>query len=85
MRADEGVADDVPGVVVQPDVVERELERVDGAFEEGGQLARNVERGLAAVRQCVECDQRYSAGGMFRFRRKTFSGSYFAFNSVSRS
>ena len=57
LRADERVADDVGGVVVQPQVVERQLERVFRRRDEIRDLVRDVERRLAAVRQCLNRDQ----------------------------
>ena len=57
VRTDESVPHDVPGVVVQADIVERELERSLGAVEEPGELARDVESQLAAVGERVQLDQ----------------------------
>jgi hypothetical protein len=57
LRADERVADDVGGVVVQPQVVERQLERALGLCDEIRDPVRDVERRLAAVGQCVNRDQ----------------------------
>jgi hypothetical protein len=57
VRADERVADDVGCVVLQADVVERDLERPLGPVEERAELARDVERLLPAVGERVELDQ----------------------------
>jgi len=57
VRADEGGADDVARFVVQPDVVERELERLACAVDERRDLARDVRRGLAAVGERMNVDQ----------------------------
>jgi hypothetical protein len=57
VRADEGSADDVPRLVVQPDVVERELERLACPADERRDLARDVQRCLAAVGEGVNLDQ----------------------------
>jgi hypothetical protein len=42
---------------VQPQVVERQLERVFRRRDEIRDLVRDVERPLAAVRQCLNRDQ----------------------------
>ena len=57
---DERRLDDVARLAGEPDVVERELERLAGAAEERGDLAGDVDRALPAV--VVETDlQHYSA------------------------
>jgi hypothetical protein len=43
VRADECIADDVARLILQPDVVERELERLARAVDERRDLARNVQ------------------------------------------
>lgn len=57
VRADQRVPDDVGGVVVQPQVVEGQLQRVLGRRDELGDLVRDVEGRLAAVGQCLNGDQ----------------------------
>jgi hypothetical protein len=57
LRADQRIPDDVGGVVVQPQVVERQLERVLGRRDEIGDLVRDVEGRLAAFGQCLNGDQ----------------------------
>ena len=57
VRTDECAADDVARLVVQPDVVERELERLARAVDERRDLARDVQRRLAAVGERVNLDQ----------------------------
>jgi hypothetical protein len=54
--ADERVPHDVGSVVVQTDVVERELERFPRRRDEVRDLVRDVERDLAAVGQRVDGD-----------------------------
>jgi hypothetical protein len=53
----EGVADDLCGRVVQPDVVERDVEAVLGCVDELGDRLRDLGRGLPAVRQRADVDQ----------------------------
>jgi hypothetical protein len=53
---DERGPDDVGGLVVEADVVEREVEARPGAAEEVGDGGRDGERGLAAVRQQPEIE-----------------------------
>ena len=57
VRADERGTDDVVGPVLQPDVVERELERLARAVDERRDLLRDVQRRLAAVGESVNLDQ----------------------------
>jgi hypothetical protein len=57
VRADECAADDLRRVVLQPDVVERELERLPRPVDEGRDPARDVQRRLPAVRERVDLDQ----------------------------
>jgi hypothetical protein len=57
VRADERVAHDVGRLVVQPDVVERQLERLARLADERRDLVRDLERRLPAVRECVNLDQ----------------------------
>jgi hypothetical protein len=57
VRADERAANDVRRFVVQPDVVERELQRFSRTVDEGRDLSRDVERRLAAVGEGVNLDQ----------------------------
>jgi hypothetical protein len=64
VRADERTADDVSRPVLQPDVVERELQRLSRALDEGRDLSRNFERGLPAVGEGMNLDQ-----GRYRSRR----------------
>jgi hypothetical protein len=56
-RADERSADDVARLVLQPDVVERELERLTRTLDERRDLPRDVQRRLAAVGEGVNLDQ----------------------------
>ena len=58
MCADERPSHDVGGLVVQANVVERELERLLRAVDECGDHARDVDGGLATVRECVNLDHR---------------------------
>ncbi len=61
LRAEQRAGDDLRRVVVEPDVVERELEaRLRGA-EELGDLVCDVEGGLAAVAVEPELDQAEAA------------------------
>jgi hypothetical protein len=57
VRADERTADDVVGPVLEPDVIEGELERLARALDEGRDPSRDVERRLAAVGEGVNLDQ----------------------------
>jgi hypothetical protein len=57
MRSLERVDDEPLGLALEPDVVEREVEGALGDVEERGRLARDVDRLLAAVRECAELDQ----------------------------
>jgi hypothetical protein len=57
VRAGERAPDDVGGVVVQPDVVEGELERLARSSDEARELVRDVERLLAAVGERANPDQ----------------------------
>ncbi len=60
VRADERVLDDLPGLVLEPDVVEREVERLARRVQELGHLVGDVDRALTAV--AVEADlQHYLA------------------------
>jgi hypothetical protein len=53
----EGVADDLCRRVVQPDVVERDVEAALGYVDELGDRLRDLRRGLPPVRQCADVDQ----------------------------
>ena len=57
LRADERLRDDLRRVVVQPDVVERQLEARAGGAEELGDLVRDVDGALPAVAVEPEVDQ----------------------------
>jgi hypothetical protein len=57
VRADQRVTDDIRRVVVQSDVVERKLQRLAGALDEGRDPPRDVQRRLAAVGEGVNLDQ----------------------------
>jgi hypothetical protein len=57
VRADERITDDVVGPVLQPDVVERELEGLARAVDERRDLLRDVQRRLAAVGERVNLDE----------------------------
>jgi hypothetical protein len=57
VRGDERTVNDRRGVVVQPEVVERELERLARPVEKRSDPARDVERRLPAVRERVNLDQ----------------------------
>jgi hypothetical protein len=57
VRADERVPHDVGRVVVQAQVVERELERLLRGRDEVRDSVRDVERGLPAVGQRVDGDR----------------------------
>jgi hypothetical protein len=57
VRADEGSADDVRRLVVQPDVVERQFEGLPRTVDERRDLARDIQRRLAAVGESVNVDQ----------------------------
>jgi hypothetical protein len=51
------VANDLRRRVVEPDVVERDVEAVLRCVDEGGDRLRDLKRGLAAVRQRACLDQ----------------------------
>ena len=57
MRADERAADDVARLVLKPNVVERQFERLPRAVDERRDLPRDVQRRLAAVGESVNLDQ----------------------------
>jgi hypothetical protein len=57
VRTDERAAHDLGRLVVQANVVERELEGLLGRLDEVGDQARNVQRRLAAVGEGVNLDQ----------------------------
>jgi hypothetical protein len=57
VHADERITDDVARLILQPDVVERELERFVCAVDERRDLARDVQRCLAAIGEGVNLDQ----------------------------
>jgi hypothetical protein len=57
VRPNERALDDVRRLVVQPDVVKRQFECLPGAVDESRDLARDVQRGLAAVGESVNLDQ----------------------------
>jgi hypothetical protein len=50
-------AHDVGGLVVQAQVVERELEGLTCAFDERGNAARDLDRGLASICEGANVDQ----------------------------
>jgi hypothetical protein len=54
---DECLLDDLLRVVVEADVVERELERLTRRLEERGDFPGDVDRLLPAVRQGVDLDR----------------------------
>jgi hypothetical protein len=56
VRAREGADDEPLGLALEPDVVEREVERALGRVQERGGLARDDRRILPAVRECPELD-----------------------------
>ena len=57
MRGCEGADDEPLGLALEPDVVEREVERALGCVQEGGGLTRDLGRLLSAVGECTELDQ----------------------------
>ena len=57
VRADQCVADDISGVVVQANVVEGELERLARAVDERRDPPRDVQRRLPAVGEGVDLDR----------------------------
>jgi hypothetical protein len=57
VRGRECAHDEPLGLALEPDVVEREVERPLGRVEEGCGLARDDGRVLPAVRECPELDQ----------------------------
>ena len=57
LRREQRAGDDLRRVVVEPDVVERELEARLRAAEELGDLVRDLDRGLPAVAVEPELDQ----------------------------
>jgi hypothetical protein len=57
VRADERAANDVGGLVVQAQVVQRELERLPRLGEKRCDQACDLERRLAALGQGVNLDQ----------------------------
>ena len=61
LRANERLLDDLRRVVVEPDVVERELEARPRGAEELGDLLCDVDGGLAAVAVEPELDQAEAA------------------------
>jgi hypothetical protein len=64
VRADQCVADDIPGVVVEANVVEGELERLARAVDERRDPPRDIKRRLAAVGEGVNVDQDCRSGCM---------------------
>jgi hypothetical protein len=57
VRAYERPLHDLGRLVVQAEVVERELERLLRLVDERGDSTRNVQRRLAAVGECLDADQ----------------------------
>jgi len=57
VRADERALNDRRRFVVQPEVVEGQLERLARPVEKRGDSARDVERRLPAVRERLNLDQ----------------------------
>jgi hypothetical protein len=57
VRADQRGADHIRRLVVQANVIERELQRLARAVDERRDLLRDLERRLAAVREGVNLDQ----------------------------
>jgi hypothetical protein len=57
VRADKGIANDLRRAVVEPDVVERKLQRLAGAFYERRDLPSDVQRRLAAVGEGLNLEQ----------------------------
>jgi hypothetical protein len=57
VRAHKCFLDDLLGVVVEPNVVERELERLARRLEERGDFSGDVDRLLPAVRQGLDLDR----------------------------
>jgi hypothetical protein len=57
VRTDKRATNDVRRFVVQPDVVERQLECLARFVDERRDLPRDLDRGLAAVAKCVNLDQ----------------------------
>lgn len=65
----EGIPDDLRRRVVEPDVVERDVERALGAVDEVGDRLRDLRRGLPAVRQLADVDQLDSARSFALYAR----------------
>ena len=61
LRAEQGAGDDLRRLVVEPDVVERELEALLRRAEELGDLVCDVDGGLAAVAVEPEVDHAAAA------------------------
>jgi hypothetical protein len=57
VRGHKRFLDDLLRVVVEPNVVERKLERLTRGFEERGDFAGDVDRLLPAVRQGFDLDR----------------------------
>ena len=53
----EGAADDLRRRVMEPEVVERDVEAALGLVDEIGDRLRDLGRGLAAVRERADVDQ----------------------------
>jgi hypothetical protein len=62
LRIEEGGGDELRSFLLEVEVVEREVERLPCTGEEVGRVLGDLERGLAAVRQCPERDVRRSRG-----------------------
>src|SRR3989442_11408883 len=75
VRCDQRAADDVSGLVLQAEVVERELQRLTCAVDERGDLLRDAQRRLTAVGERVDLDQaqgrRLRAANLQRALRRT--------------
>jgi len=57
VRADERAADDIGRLAVQPQVIQSQLERLARIVDERRDPARDIERRLPAVRECLNLDQ----------------------------
>jgi hypothetical protein len=57
----EGAADDLGRGIVEPDVVERDIEAVLGLVDEVGDRLRDLGRGLPTVAERADVDQERSA------------------------
>jgi len=62
LRLEEGVGDEPRRLLLQVEVVEREVERRLRAREEAGRVLGDLERGLTSVLQRAQLDVRRSRG-----------------------